>query len=120
MKPIDLPSISQTISNFAAERDWDQFHSVKNLAMALSVEVAELTEIFQWLTEEQSNSAASDDKKRQKIKDELADISIYLIRLFEKTGLDMEEVIRDKMRTNAEKYPVSKAKGNAEKYSSWE
>jgi len=116
MNPIDLPKISNQISSFSEERDWDQFHSVKNLTMALSVEVAELVEIFQWLNENQSNQAVTDENKRQRIEDELADISIYLIRLFQKTGIDMEQAIVSKLRKNAEKYPASLARGKSEKY----
>lgn len=116
MKPIDLVRLSEKIAQFSAERDWDKFHSPKNLAMALSVEVAELAEIYQWLTEDESRAAHEDEALRSKIADELADISIYLIRLFQKTGIDLEKAVLTKLSRNGEKYPVELAKGKSTKY----
>jgi dCTP diphosphatase len=83
----DLEALRAQIEHFAKERDWDQFHSPKNLSMALSVEVAELVEIFQWLTEAQSNNLTAD--KLLAAADEIADIQIYLIRLADKLGVDI-------------------------------
>ncbi len=110
----DLEDLRDQLRRFAAERDWDQFHSPKNLASALVVEAGELLEHFQWLTEEQSG-ALTDDQK-QKVVDELADVFIYSIRLADKLDVDLIQSARDKIARNATKYPVEKARGNAKKY----
>ena len=102
------------IREFAAARDWDQFHSPKNLSMALSVETAELMEHFQWLTEEESRNL--DEKTLAKVKDEIGDIQIYLARLADKLGIDPIEAAKQKLVQSGKKYPVDKAKGNAKKY----
>lgn len=113
---MDLPEIQQQLREFAAERHWDPFHTPKNLVMALAVESAELMEHFQWLTPEQSLAVGDDPDLRQAVAEEVADVAIYLIRLADRLGIDLETAIRDKMRRNAEKYPVHLAKGNAVKY----
>lgn len=110
----DLEDLRDRLRRFASERDWDQFHSPKNLASALVVEAGELLEHFQWLTEEQSG-ALTDDQK-QKVVDELADVFIYSIRLADKLDVDLIQSARDKIARNATKYPVEKARGNAKKY----
>lgn len=110
----DLAELRDALRRFAAERDWDQFHSPKNLASALVVEAGELLERFQWLTEEQSRALSAEDK--EKVAEEMADVFVYLIRLADKLDLDLLEVARDKIARNAEKYPVDKARGNAKKY----
>jgi len=99
---------------FAAEREWDQFHSPKNLAMALSVEVAELVEHFQWLGEDASRSLPAN--KLQQVREEAADVLVYLIRLADKLGLDLAVAARDKIAANALKYPVEKSRGSIRKY----
>ncbi len=116
MKNIDLKKLNDEIEQFVKERDWDQFHSVKNLSMALSVECSEFLEIFQWLTEDQSNEITNDPELLLKAQDELADIFLYLMRILSKTNMDLETVVRNKMRKNAEKYPVELSKGNSKKY----
>jgi dCTP diphosphatase len=116
MKSIDLKKLNDEIEQFVKERDWDQFHSVKNLSMALSVECSEFLEIFQWLTEDQSNEITNDPELLLKAQDELADIFLYLMRILSKTNMDLETVVRNKMRKNAEKYPVELSKGNSKKY----
>ncbi len=108
-----MKDLKQKLREFAADRDWDQFHSPKNLAMALSVEVAELVEHFQWLTEEQSY--VEDPDKLEEIKQEIGDILIYLTRLSDKLGIDPLRAAMDKIAVNEIKYPVNKAKGNAKK-----
>jgi NTP pyrophosphatase (non-canonical NTP hydrolase) len=100
---------------FADEREWDQFHSPKNLAAALSVEAAELLEHFQWLTEDQSRSVPDD--KRDAIAEEVADVFLYLLQLADKLGIDPVQAARKKMQTNSIKYPVEQAKGTSKKYS---
>lgn len=116
MKNIDLQKLNADIETFVNERDWDQFHSVKNLAMALSVESSELLEIFQWMTEKDSNAVNADPKNMQKVEDEVADIFLYLMRIISKTDIDLEKVVRAKMKKNAEKYPASVVKGSSKKY----
>lgn len=112
---VDIEKIKKRLADFAVQRDWQQFHSPKNLAMALSVEAAELLELFQWLSEEQSCRLNDDD--RQRAREELADIQIYLIRLADRLGIDLGQAVQDKLRINEEKYPVELARGNATKYS---
>jgi NTP pyrophosphatase (non-canonical NTP hydrolase) len=102
------------LRQFAAERDWDQFHSPKNLAMALSVEAAELLEHFQWLSD--AESAALAPEKRTKVREELADVLLYLIRLADKLDIDLAWAAADKLSINAQKYPVQKARGSSKKY----
>ncbi len=103
---------------FAEARDWDQFHSPKNLSMALSAEVAEIIEHFQWLTEEQSNNLPKD--KLEEVETELADTLIYLIRLADKLDIDLLTAAVNKIELNEQKYPVEKAKGNAKKYTEFD
>ncbi len=113
---LDLTALKEKIAAFAQERDWEQFHTPKNLAMALSVEASELAEIFQWLTEKQSFEIAHDEKELLKVKDELADIVTYTVRLCGVLNIDLTKELERKMKMNAEKYPVDKAKGIAKKY----
>jgi NTP pyrophosphatase (non-canonical NTP hydrolase) len=109
----DLPMLRDKLRAFAAERDWDQFHSPKNLSMALMVEVAELMEHFQWLTEAQS--AALPAENRQAVGEELADILLYLVRLSDKLGVDLREAALHKLEKNALKYPAEQVRGSAKK-----
>ena len=103
------------VRRFAAERDWDQFHSPKNLAMALSVEAAELLEHFQWLSD--AESAALSPETRSKVSEELADVLLYLVRLADKLDVDLAAAASEKLKVNAAKYPADKARGSAKKYS---
>lgn len=109
-----MRDLVERLRKFAADRDWEQFHSPKNLSMALTVEAAELMEHLQWLTEEQSRNL--DEGTLVKVKQEIGDIQIYLIRLADQLGIDPLEAAVEKMEENAQKYPVEKAKGNARKY----
>ena len=109
-----LLALRDALRRFAAERDWGQFHSPKNLAVALSVEAAELLEHFQWLTDEQS--AALSPETRLRVSEEVADVLLYLIRLADRLDLDVIACATEKLRRNAEKYPIEKARGNAKKY----
>ena len=110
----DLDGLRAGLRDFAAARDWDQFHSPKNLAMALSGEAGELLEVFQWLTDEQSRRL--DDKARSAAADEIADVLLYLVRLADKLGLDPLAEARRKLADNERRYPVDKARGSAKKY----
>jgi NTP pyrophosphatase (non-canonical NTP hydrolase) len=113
--PHGLTQLRDVLREFAAERDWDQFHSPKNLASALSVEAAELLEIFQWLSEPESRHLSPEQLTRAR--DEMADVLNYLVRLADKLDVDLLDAARDKVRKNAEKYPADKARGSARKYS---
>jgi len=109
---MNIKEIQDKLARFAEERDWNQFHSPKNLAMAITSEVGELNELFQWLTEEQSNNVDNNE-----VRQEIADIFIYLLRLSDKLDIDIEEAVKEKIEINAKKYPIDLAKGNAIKYS---
>lgn len=111
---MNVDNIKKTLKKFSEDRDWDKFHSPKNLSMALSVEASELVEIFQWLTEEQSYNL--NDSKKLHAEEEVADIAIYLLRICTKLDIDLEDAILKKMKKNEEKYPVEKVKGSAKKY----
>jgi len=113
---MDIKQIQKKLQEFSAKRNWDQFHSPKNLAMALSVEVAELVEIFQWLDNEQSLAHNLDSSSLKIIKEELGDIMIYTIRLADKLNIDLEKAINEKIKINSEKYPIELSKDNAVKY----
>ena len=112
-----MDMLTSRLRKFAKDRDWQQFHSPKNLASALIVEAAELLEHFQWLTEEQSRNL--DPETLSKVKDEIGDILIYLIRLADELGIDPMEAASDKLEKNAKKYPADKVRGKALKYSEY-
>ena len=111
-----LAELKATVLAFVRARDWEQFHSPKNLSMALAAESGELMEHFLWATPEESAAVARDPAKRQKIADEIADVVIYALEFANTTGLDLAAAIEAKMAANAKKYPVEKAKGRSEKY----
>lgn len=113
---MNVRAIQQQLAQFAAEREWEQFHSPKNLATALTVETAELLEIFQWMTEEDSRSLSPNDTATQRARLELADVQIYLLRLADQLDVDVEQAVAEKIALNAAKYPVEKSKGHATKY----
>lgn len=109
-----LRELRDELRVFAAERDWDQFHSPRNLATALAVEAAELLEPFQWLTDDQSR--ALPPETRAAVEEELADVLLYLVRLADKLDVDLAAAARAKIVRNGEKYPVEKARGSSRKY----
>lgn len=113
---IDVAPLSRVLEKFAADRDWGQFHSPKNLVMALTGEVGELTEIFQWMTESQSCSAGTNPDTAQAVREELADVQLYLVRLASVLGVNLNEAVQHKLQKNAEKYPADKARGSSKKY----
>lgn len=113
----DLQELRGRIRAFVAERDWDRFHSPKNLAMALSVEASELVELFQWLTEEES--AAPDAERRRRVAEELADVLWFLVRLSDRLDIDLLEAAESKLAANAAKYPADRVRGNAKKYTDY-
>lgn len=104
----DIEEITQELLKFRNERDWEQFHNPKDLALAINVEAGELLELFLWKNSESANT--------EKIKEELADVFAYAFLLAEKYNLDVKEIVLDKISKNGEKYPVEKAKGTAKKY----
>jgi len=104
----DIEQITKAIVEFRNERDWEQFHNPKDLALAISIESAELLELFLWKEADEANT--------EKVKEELADIFSFAFLLAEKYGFDVKEIILDKIKTNGEKYPVDKAKGTSKKY----
>lgn len=104
----DIEELRQAIVKFTQERDWDQFHNGKDLALALSIEAAELNEAFLW--------KEAKDVNVEKVKEELADVFNYAIQIADKYNLDIKQIVLDKIRRNAEKYPVDKAYGSAKKY----
>ncbi|HCW0157066.1 nucleotide pyrophosphohydrolase [Pseudomonas aeruginosa] len=113
---VDVTHLAKELEQFANDRNWAQFHSPKNLAMALSGEVGELVEIFQWMTEDASKAAAGNPETSQAVKDELADVLMYVVRLASVLGVDLNAAAQQKLKLNAEKYPVAKAWNTSKKY----
>ena len=113
----DFDRIKQKVRQFVVERDWDQFHSPKNLSMALIVEAAEMVEHFQWLTEDQSCNLSPE--KLAEVEQELADIQVYLISLAEKLKLDLIVAVEKKLLLNAQKYPADQVRGSSRKYTEY-
>ncbi|HEX7045008.1 MAG TPA: nucleotide pyrophosphohydrolase [Burkholderiales bacterium] len=113
----DLDDLRARLREFAAARDWDRYHSPKNLSMALIAEAAELVEHFQWLSE--AESAALSPEKRAAVEEELADILLYLVRLADKLDVNLAEAARRKIARNAERYPADKVRGSAKKYTEY-
>ena len=111
-----LKQLKDAIKEFAVERDWEQFHTPKNLSMAIAAEAAELMEHFLWKGSQESGDVLNDAAKRQEIAEELADILIFSLEFANIAKLDVATIISEKMETNAQKYPVEKAKGRADKY----
>ena len=105
---------TERIRQFAQERDWEQFHTPKNLAMALSVEASELVEIFQWMTPEQAAEVMSGEKARA-VQDEVADILTYLLRFADVAGIDLDAALKAKSADNERRYPVVDARGSSDK-----
>jgi NTP pyrophosphatase (non-canonical NTP hydrolase) len=113
-----LRALQHRLAEFAAARDWQKFHSPKNLAMALSVEAAELVEEFQWLTEGESRALGADRHERVRL--ELADVFIYLLRIADVLGVDLLRAAEDKVALNEAKYPAERVRGDARKYTEYE
>ncbi len=116
---IDIARLTAAQDQFAKDRDWEQFHSPKNLVMALTGEVGELSEIFQWMSEADSKKAGTNPATAQAVKDELADVLLYLVRLSSTLGVDLNEAVAQKLQKNAQKYPADKVKGKSKKYSDY-
>jgi len=113
----DLAALTARIRRFAAERDWEQFHTPKNLTMALAAEVGELIEQFQWLTDAQSSELTP--AQRTAVSDEIADVFIYLVRLCDVVGVDLHRAALAKIEINEGRYPAERVRGSAKKYSDY-
>ncbi len=113
-----LQDLRSRLQAFVDERDWQQFHSPKNLVMAMIVEAAELVEHFQWMTEQQSRELAPD--KKELVAQEIADTFVYLLRIAEVLGIDIIDAAKRKLEINAKKYPAEKARGSNAKYTEYE
>ena len=114
-RELNLEKISERLKKFSKDRNWEQYHSPKNLAMALSVEVAELVEIFQW-SNDGGTKEIKDPETRKQIEEEIADIFNYLVKFVDLMEIDLEKISLEKIQKNDEKYPVEKSKGKSEKY----
>lgn len=112
----DINKLLELQRTFVKERDWDVFHTPKNLSMALAGEAGELVEIFQWLTPEESFEVMKSPSKAIQIYHELADILYYTLRIADRLNIDLEKAMIEKMKQNAKRYPVKLSKGNAKKY----
>ncbi|AAY93107.1 nucleotide pyrophosphohydrolase [Pseudomonas protegens] len=113
---VDIYRLAAALQRFADDRDWQQFHSPKNLLLALTGETGELCEIFQWMSEADAKDAAKRPETAQAVKDELADVLMYLVRLSTVLGVDLNEAVTNKLALNGQKYPVDKAKSTSKKY----
>ena len=113
-----LDGLRERLRAFVRERDWEQFHSPKNLAMAMSVEAAELVEHFQWMTEEESRAVTAE--KREQVAQEISDTFIYLLRMADVLGVDLIDAAHAKMDLNAQKYPAEKVRGSNARYTEYE
>ena len=113
--PID--TLKQQVADFCAARDWDQFHNLKDLALALSIEVAELLKLLRWKDEAAVETMLKDGAKRRAVEDELADVLYFVLRIAGRHGIDLSRALENKMAENEHKYPVAKARGRSDKYS---
>lgn len=118
-KVIHLQKLFQCQRDFVKAREWERFHTPKNLAMALAGEAAELLELFQWLTPEESETLTQDPAKAKALRDEMADVLFYLLRLVDRFGIDLEAAFLEKMEDNGRKYPTERSKGSAKKYTEY-
>lgn len=117
---MDIAEIQKLMASFAEDRDWGQFHNPKNLVMALSGEVGELTEIFQWLTADESAAVTELPEQRRRVEEEMADVLLYLARLADVLQIDLLDAAVRKVELNGRNYPVDKSKGHATKYTDLE
>ena len=116
MENLDIGKIKEKLRQIALEREWDQFHTPKNLAISLSLESSELLEIFQWLNDEQVKSLKDNPKLLSKIQEEISDVLYYLLRLSDILNIDVEKCFWEKLALSEKKYPVALSKGNSKKY----
>ena len=112
----NIQELKQKIKAFAEERDWDQFHNAKDLAIAMSIEVSELLELFRFKSNKEVEDFFKNPQKRKDIEDEMADVLFFLTRLAQRYNIDLSNAFEEKIRESAKKYPVEKAKGSNKKY----
>ena len=112
----ELEDLQLAIRKFAEEREWDQFHNIRNLFLALVGEVGEIAEILQWTPDGDIDALLANQVKKEALGEELADVLIYLLRMVDKAGIDIDAVTRAKLKSNAKKYPIDLAKGRSDKY----
>ncbi len=117
---LDIPKLAAQLRAFASEREWEQFHNPKNLAMSIAIEAGELLELYQWLTLEQASRLDSDPNDRARLEEELADVFIYLVRLADVAQIDLLSAAETKLQENARKYPVDKVRSSARKYTDFD
>ncbi len=111
-----LPALTQALLKFRDERDWAQFHTLRNLIVSLNLEAAELLEITQWKSDEEMAALLDEANMHESLRDECADVLLYLLLIADKAGIDLEEAARSKLEKNAAKYPVEKSYGSSRKY----
>ena len=112
----ELEDLLQKIQAFSDERDWSQFHTVKNLIIAVSAEVGELAEVVQWKSDQEAAEYLNTPEGKSKLSEEVADVAIYLLRICQQQNLNFIDILNKKMESNSHKYPIEKSKGNALKY----
>jgi len=112
----NISELKEIVKDFCDDRDWDQFHNVKDLSLALSIEVSELLELFRWKTNDELDEFFKDEFKREKFEDELSDVFYFVLRIAQKNDVDLSEAFERKMKKNCIKYPIQKAKGSNKKY----
>ena len=118
--PTEFEDLLSKIQNFSDARDWSQFHTVKNLILAVSAEVGELAEVIQWKSDQEVIEFLNSAEGKNKLSEEVADVAIYLLRICQQQNLDFVDILNKKMELNSQKYPVNKSKGNALKYNELE
>ena len=118
--PTEFEDLLSKIQNFSDARDWSQFHTVKNLILAVSAEVGELAEVIQWKSDQEVIEFLNSAEGKNKLSEEVADVAIYLLRICQQQNLDFIDILNKKMELNSQKYPVNKSKGNALKYNELE
>lgn len=112
-KTTSVEDLKSAVAKFVTARDWDRYHSPKNLAMSISIEAAEIMEHFQWLTVEEAVEAMKDEKVRREVEDEIADVMIYCLSFVGQSGIDVSEVVRSKLERNEGRFPVDRIQGYA-------
>ena len=117
---MSIPDLTQALLKFRDERNWAQFHTLRNLIVSLNLEAAELLELTQWKSDEEMASLSADKSIQEALRDECADVLLYLLLIAEKAGIDLEKAARSKLEKNAAKYPVAKAYGSSRKYTQLE
>lgn len=113
---MDIPELTRALLRFRDERDWAQFHTLRNLIVSLNLEAGELLELTQWKSDAEMDALLADPAKQEALRDECADVLLYLLLIADRAGIDLEAAAQDKLRKNAEKYPVEKSYGTSRKY----